>query len=237
MSKDKDRDTEDAPSGLAGSQVDADKRRNVRAVSSSRTRSRLDSTSTSISVGEIARAVGEAHAKGAELGNRTIDTVQGALDKALEHNAEITKHNIELLKTLATVASQNVHYQLLQGQTQNRDTETHEMHETIRAGILAVGPAAAPFLAYVGRKFLPSGGDQADQGVKSPRAAAIRLFVALQDGSESSAHVLEILAMKAGDQDWPLVLSFLADLAAAPAPAEKPKGANGAKTNGAHHAS
>ena len=222
----KDKDEKKAPPenpSDASAYIDPDKRRNV----ASTTRTRTSSESRTFDLAAIIGAVTTAHEKGQASASKTVDTLQHSLDAAHatikakdalidEKNDKIDK----LIGQLAKLAEANVTQQLLDGQARLNETKVHETHESIRTAIKSIGPAVAPIMARVTPLLLPALGDLADKGDKSPKACAIRVFAKLQDGSDVSQKLVEIIQEFAGD-DWTGMLMFVAEMANAPPPKEK----------------
>jgi hypothetical protein len=201
--------------------VNPDTRRNIK----SRTRATRASSHVTTDVASIANAIAKAHEGGGSTARLQTDVLVNALDAA--HKTIKQKDDLlsekdvkiqKLIDQLAKAAEANVTQQLLEGKARLEETNSREMHESIRTAIRALGPAALPIVQRVMPYLLPSAGDVADKGDKDPRSCAIRVFAKLQDGSAESTQLLGILEMFAGD-DWHGLLMFLATIANAPASA------------------
>jgi hypothetical protein len=211
MSKrDEDRGGSDEEgSSLAGSQVDADKRRNIVAESKS--------THTSISIEGLGRVIGEAYDRGGNRMSGSFDALERHNGRLLDENEKLRRENFDLVTTLRTVAAQNVSLTLLEGQARNEDTRIREMHETLRASVKSLAPGVQPGFTYLLQKFFPTAGAAAANGERSPKGAALRLFAKLRNGSDLSSQMVSVLADFAGEEDWPLVLQWLMEQSEAPA--------------------
>lgn len=207
--KDEPEDDRDNVRGLAGSQVDADKRRNI--VATSRTRSRA--TSETIDHAALVRAVADVADKATAGQRLSFDGLQRAYLDTMARLDSANAKVVELVGLLQRVAGQNVEMQAAELNARSRDLNSRHKWETIGSvvpqAISALGPGVAPFLSYVAQKFLPALPPPADD--KSARAAVLRLVARLQDGSEGSAAVLGVLAEFCGE-DMPLVIEFLRGL-------------------------
>lgn len=207
----------DAPS-LAASHLDPDRRRNLASVS----RSRSYSVHETRDEAATARAVKDAFEAGAASGRLHFEGVQRAYLDTLKMLTEANAKNAELVGRLQVVAGQNVTLTLLEGQARQSELDSRLHHETLRQvlpeAFRAIGPAAVPIAAWIGKKFnlLPPAPPKGD---KSPRAVTVRVLTRLQDGSEESKAVLGVLEEFVGADDFPIVLGFLVESVAEPAPA------------------
>jgi hypothetical protein len=224
--KDDRDDDERGPRDLAGSQIDADKRRNV----VSRSRSSTDSVSSTIDIAAITRSLGDGIDRATAGLRLSFEIQQTALKEARDENNALRVANAGLIVELRQVAEQNVNFILLKGQAQNNDTEIREKNETLRHGISSIaaafGPAAGPLLTLAWTKLAPKFGLPPAPGATSsdatPKAAAQRFAVKLQNGSEDSLGLLSVLADFVGAEDVPLLLGFLSEVTADPPPAPPP---------------
>jgi hypothetical protein len=228
MGKRDDRDDDErVPRDLAGSQIDADRRRNV----VSRSRSSTDSVSSTIDIAAITRSLGDGIDRATAGLRLSFEIQQTALKEARDENNALRVANAGLIVELRAVAEQNVNFILLKGQAQNNDTEIREKNETLRHGISSIaaafGPAAGPLLTLAWTKLAPKFGlPPAPGGATSadatPKAAAQRFAAKLQNGSEDSLGLLSVLADFVGPEDVPLLLAWLSEVTAEAPPAASP---------------
>ena len=218
--RDQDEDAEERPHGLAGSHLDPDKRPRLSATSRTRT------TSETIDLGAVTRAVGEAYDKGASSMRLNCENLQRANAELFGQLSAANATIANLNGQIAQYAGQDPTLAFLRYQAdrdrldreKEKDEDAHKwqtIREVLPEAVKALGPAAGPLAAWGAQKLgialLPPAPKDGD---KSPRAVTQRLVARLQDGSEKSVMMLGILrefVEEGGEGEFPLVLSFLVE--------------------------
>jgi len=210
-------------SGLAGSHLDPDERRNLRAESRSSSRSRLESRSETLDIGALVRAIGDAHNNGGVSARSTIDSTTRALEDAhkiiAKKDESIAARDVTIATLNAQITQASEHavmIRMLESREKAGEVEAKEKWSAVKHAFTVLGPAAQPIASYLG-KFLAGAPTAPAAGDRSPRAHALRFLLRLRDGSDASNTVVEMMASLAaedGEDAWPGVLAFLSELAA-----------------------
>lgn len=224
--RDKDEEKDDRPHGLAGSHLDPDKRPRLSATSRART------TSEIVDLSAVTRAVAEAYDKGASSMRLNCENLQRNNTDLFTQLSAANGMIATLNGQIAQYAGQDptlafLKYQAdrdrLDAQTARESDERKwtTVRDVLPEAFKALGPAAAPLAAWGAQKLgialLPPAPKDGD---RSPRAVTLRLLARLQDGSEQSNMMTGVLREYVGEEDFALVLAFLAESVAPAKPDE-----------------
>lgn len=187
-----------------------------------KTRTKSDSRSNTFDVGRVAVAVGDAFSAGASQSRQSFDGLQTAYVSLLSTIATKDATIADLHSRIATMSAHNPTLALLQNNADKEKLGEIEKWRTIREVapqlIASGGPAVVPLVGWLAKKFGYVPPIANDEGSTAGRAVLGRILNKMQDGSEHSMCMLEMLnAFVTEDckEDFGVVMQFLYDTATA----------------------
>jgi hypothetical protein len=184
------------------------------------------STRTSIDEAALTRSEAvriEAQEAAARLGlDASTRALNSALDRLDKKDQQLADANATIARLLTEAAQAQGKKQKTKVAKLKAKVKLHAIDQrtvVIKHAITQLAPSAmhfAPKLALLADKYLPTVLAAAKGGDSTPAAAAIRLFVLLNDPDPESdgAQLLAALRVNAGAADWALIQQGLAEIAA-----------------------